>query len=104
MSGTTQLVFIPDGSGTPITANILYVDPTGNRDLELPPEAESEGAYLVVVNTATGGSSETILVKDDAGAVTIAEIEEDEMAIFTCDGETSVQGTAGWIGGVLATS
>tara|TARA_R100001129_G_C5322265_1_gene247887 strand:+ start:1274 stop:1729 length:456 start_codon:yes stop_codon:yes gene_type:complete len=72
---------------TVITSNFLIVDPTGNRNLDLPAEALCTGLLLLIMNNATGSSSETITLRNDAAA-TIATIEEAEQCLVYCDGTT----------------
>jgi hypothetical protein len=78
---------------TQITSNFLVVDPTGNRNLDLPAEALSTGVLLLIMNNATGSSSETITLRNDAAA-TIATIEEAEQCLVYCDG-TAWRGIVG---------
>ena len=80
---------------TVITSNFLVVDPTGNRNLDLPAEALSTGVLLFIMNNATGSSSETITLRNDAAA-TIATIEEAEQCLVYCDG-TAWRGIVGGV-------
>ena len=70
---------------TVITSNFLVVDPTGNRNLDLPADALCTGLLLFIMNNATGASGETITLRNDAAA-TIATIEEAEQCLVFCDG------------------
>jgi hypothetical protein len=83
---TVQLTVDPGTTaGTILTSNIMMVDPNSSgagEDLELPPEADVPGVVLWIYNT--GG--ENIVVKDDAGAVTIDTIATTEFGFFFCDG------------------
>ena len=72
---------------TKITSNFLVVDPTGNRNLDLPAEALCTGLLLIIMNNATASSSETITLRDDAAA-TILTIDEGETGLAYCDGTT----------------
>ena len=75
------------GSGvTLLERNIVYMDPGGSaRNLILPAEADSMGAWLIIVNTAD--ASEIITVQDDTPA-TVASVGQSEQAIVVCDGTT----------------
>ena len=84
----TLLVTGTAGSNqTKITSNFLVVDPTGNRNLDLPAEASCTGLMLLIMNNATASSSETITLRNDAGG-TILTIEEGETGLAFCDGTT----------------
>ena len=84
----TLLVSGTAGSNeTVITSNFLIVDPTGNRNLDLPAEASCTGLLLVIFSAATPSSSETITLRNDNGD-TIATIEEAEAVLAYCDGTT----------------
>ena len=72
---------------TKITSNFLVVDPTGNRNLDLPAEALCTGLLLLIMNNATASSSETITLRNDAGD-TILTIDEGETGLAFCDGTT----------------
>tara|TARA_R100000008_G_scaffold74592_1_gene53476 strand:+ start:1595 stop:2041 length:447 start_codon:yes stop_codon:yes gene_type:complete len=72
---------------TKITSNFLVVDPTGNRNLDLPAEALCTGLLLLIMNNATASSSETITLRNDAGD-TILTIDEAETGLAFCDGTT----------------
>lgn len=77
------------GSNRTLTAievdsyNAFFLDPNGNVTVTLPAEEGSEGAYLVIFNTA--GAAETITVENDAAA-TVGTIAQDEAALFGCNG------------------
>lgn len=53
------------------------------RDVNLPAEADSEGAWFEILNTATAANSLT--VKDDGGS-TIVTIAQNRKATVVCDG------------------
>lgn len=60
------------------------LDPGGaNRDVNLPDETDNEGLEFEIVNAADG--AEDLVVKDDGGT-TIATLNQDEKALFVCDG------------------
>jgi hypothetical protein len=80
---------------TKITSNFLIVDPTGNRNLDLPAEALCTGLLLLIMNNATASSSETITLRNDAGD-TILTIDEAETGLAYCDGTT----WRGLVGGI----
>ena len=80
---------------TKITSNFLIVDPTGNRNLDLPAEALCTGLLLLIMNNATGSSGETITLRNDAAA-TILTIDEAESGLVYCDGTT----WRGLVGGI----
>tara|TARA_R100000664_G_C2760052_1_gene150649 strand:- start:6609 stop:7061 length:453 start_codon:yes stop_codon:yes gene_type:complete len=84
----TLLVTGTAGSNqTKITSNFLIVDPTGNRNLDLPAEASCTGLLLLIMNNATASSSETITLRNDA-TDTILTIDEGETGLAFCDGTT----------------
>jgi hypothetical protein len=65
--------------------NILFVDPNGGaQDLLLPPEADCDGMFLYVVNTADG--AEAIAVKDDSDTTTVVTVAQDKAALVVCNG------------------
>lgn len=87
MNDATVQLTVDTGAlaGTLLTSNIMMVDPNSSgagEDLELPPEAAAAGLVLWIYNT--GG--ENIVVKDDAGAVTVDTIATTEFGFFFCDG------------------
>jgi hypothetical protein len=94
MADTQVVLTLNPGTpvGTTITSNMLFVDAnsSGTEDLLLPPEADCNGLFLMVVNT--GG--EDIVVKEDSDTTTIATVSTAESAIFTCNGTL-------WAGGVV---
>ena len=65
----------------------MIVDPTGNRNLDLPAEASCTGLLLLIMNNATASSGETITLRND-GSATILTIEEAETGLVFCDGTT----------------
>lgn len=78
-------------AGTLITGNVLYVDASSGttENLLLPPEADCNGLYLIIVNT--GG--ETINVQNDAAGAVVT-LETANTAYCYCDG-TTWRGTVG---------
>jgi hypothetical protein len=65
----------------------LFLDPGGaTRIILMPTEADSKGLMFLIVNKAD--AAEDLTVKDDANAVTIGTISQNEMAILVCDGTT----------------
>ncbi len=67
-------------------ANRLRIDPDGaHRDVNLPAEASSKGAWFEISNWADG--AENLVVKDDS-PTTIATISQNEKCYFYCDGTT----------------
>lgn len=59
-------------------------DPGGShRDVTLDAEATADGMFRLIVNKAD--NAENLVVKDDAAA-TIATINQNEAALFHCDG------------------
>ena len=88
--GATHTLLVTGTAGsnqTKITSNFLVVDPTGNRNLDLPAEALCTGLLLLIMNNATASSSETITLRNDAGD-TILTIDEAETGLAFCDGTT----------------
>ena len=73
---------------TLLTTDAIFqkIDPGGDQDVILPPEAS--GLCFYIFNNCTGAAGEDITVKEDAEAVTIATLEEAEFAWFVCDGTT----------------
>ncbi len=64
---------------------LQVLDPGGaGRNVDLP--AEAEGLAYAIVNTAD--AAETLTVREDAGATTIATVAQNERAICYCDGPT----------------
>ena len=64
----------------------LAIDPGGAaRNVVLPPEATSAGAFLFIVNTADG--AEVITVQDDTPA-TVGTPTQSEGIMLWCDGTT----------------
>lgn len=75
--------------------NAFAFDPGGaGRNVDLPAEAGSEGAYLLIANTAD--AAEILTVRNDA-AGTIVTPTQNEAAFVWCDGTT-------WYGLVGASS
>jgi len=81
-----------------LSGQILVLDATSSGTSEimlLPPEADCKGLVLIAHNN--GG--EEILIKEDAGSVTIVTIDTGESALLWCDGSaTTAYGAAhvGW--------
>ena len=70
-------------------------DPGGaGRDVNLPPEARSKGAFIYIANTAD--AAEILTIKEDGGT-TICTPTQAETAVLWCDGTT-------WFGHVGANS
>lgn len=64
--------------------SITKIDPGGaHRDVTLEAEADSKGELRWIINAAD--AAENLVVKDDSPA-TIATINQNETAIFHCDG------------------
>jgi hypothetical protein len=64
--------------------NLFSFDPDGAvRNVDLPPEAHSEGVVLIIANA--GVATEIITVRNDAAA-TIATPDGAEAALVFCDG------------------
>lgn len=79
---------------TRLESNLLTVDPEGVSEiLTLPPEAESDGLFILIANTAD--AAETVVVEDDAAAVIIT-LEQNEAGALWCDGVA----WHGFVGGV----
>lgn len=69
----------------PSYPSMLKLDPGGaSRNVTMHTEAESDGAYLFVVNAAD--AAENLVMKASDGSTTIANINQNEAAILTCDG------------------
>lgn len=63
---------------------VVQFTPTGvARDLTLPAESASAGAYLIVINTAA--TALNVVVKDDGGA-TIVTVAQNKAAMVWCNG------------------
>lgn len=90
MAATTQLRnhYTTTANEFQIQGEILVVDPTGSRELRLPPEATSKGMTLNILNAAD--AAEDITLKGDGGsALSIGAsivISQNEMAYCVCDG------------------
>ena len=93
MTGDVDLAFQATSGDTTVERNILMVDPGGAaRNLDLPPEADSDGALLFITNTAD--AAEILTIRNDANDKTVATCAQDEEAIVWCNGTT-------WYGGVI---
>jgi len=69
---------------TVLDAKYQKLDPDGsNRDVNLPAEASSIGLEFWIANAANGAKN--LVVKND-GADTILTLNQDEAAVFICDG------------------
>ena len=85
LSGDTDLALQNTSGDTTIERNILVVDPGGaSRNLDLPPEADSDGMFLIIVNSAD--AAETLTIRNDANDKTVATIGQNEEAIAVCNG------------------
>tara|TARA_R100000149_G_C5800148_1_gene87798 strand:+ start:143 stop:598 length:456 start_codon:yes stop_codon:yes gene_type:complete len=71
---------------TKITSNVLVINPTDNRNVDLPAEASCTGLLLIILNSSVG-SSNFIVLRNDAGD-TILTIGEAEGGVAFCDGTT----------------
>ena len=65
------------------TTNVFTFDPDGNRNLDLPAEADNAGIFLFIANAASG--AEIITIRDDAGG-TVCTPTLAESAFVWCDG------------------
>ena len=66
---------------------LLFLDPNGgSKDVLLPAEADSEGLFFLISNTAD--ASETLIVKEDSDTTTIASVVQNAAGLFWCDGTT----------------
>jgi hypothetical protein len=93
MAGAEKALVMTAGATLQVTSNIIYADPGGaDADLLLPPEADCEGLWLMIVNTAD--AAESIAVKEDGDATVIANLGQGIAGYFVCDGTT-------WKGGAL---
>lgn len=64
---------------------VLGLDPGGaNRDVLLPPE--EHGLWYYIRNRAD--AAENLVVKEDSDTTTIATLNQNEAALFWCDGTT----------------
>lgn len=69
---------------THFTHRILVVDPGGdNRTLTLPAEADMDGWFGALINSAD--NAETLTVNNDAAAE-VASVGQNEGLLFGCDG------------------
>lgn len=67
------------------SATVQVLDPDGAaRDVLLPPEADSLGRIMIIINTA--GGAENLVVKEDSDTTTIVTVSQNERAILFCDG------------------
>ena len=86
-----------------LSGQILVVDANGGaNDLNLPPEADSKGLFLIVTNN--GG--EIITINDDADDTQIMTLATGEHCLLWCDGSDTNTfaggaGHTGWIGIIL---
>ena len=64
---------------------IQVLDPNSlSRDVILPPEEESVGEVFFISNSTD--TVQSLVIKEDAGIVTIANVAQQEQAILFCDG------------------
>ena len=66
------------------------LDPDGAREVDLPNGATSQGAEVMITNAASG--AEAITVKQSDSSTTVAVIDQNESALFVCNGGGSVTG------------
>jgi len=71
-----------------------FLNPTADRTVLLPAEADSAGLMFFLINDAADGAGFELAVKEDAGSTTIANLGGGEAGIFVCDGTT-------WVGNVF---
>ena len=64
---------------------LLFIDPGAARNVVLPAEADSDGLFFIIVNTASTGY--TITIQDDTPA-TVCTPDQNETALVFCDGTT----------------
>ncbi len=77
---------------TLLERNLLFIDPGGaSRLVDLPAEADSDGKFHVIANTAD--AVEDLTVRDDAAA-TIVVISQDQVGFVFCNGVV-------WKGGIM---
>ena len=62
------------------------LDPDGAKNVTLPDEASSAGAFLFISNEA--GGAEAITVLDSAGTGTVGTPTQNEGIVLWCDGTT----------------
>lgn len=85
--GVNSMTLGADYTLTHAAAPIQCFDPDGStRKILMPTEADSRGLCFFIVNWA--GGAEDLTIRDDADAVTIGTISQNEMAILVCDGTT----------------
>ena len=82
---TLILVGTATAAQTHLRGDVLFVDPNSGgaaEQLVMPPEAQSKGLKLTIVNT--GG--EDITVRNSANDATIGTVEDGDIGIAACDG------------------
>ena len=67
------------------------LDPAGTRTVILPAGDSSQGARVMIQNTAD--QSEAITVQQSDASTTVAVIDQNESAEFVCNGQST---TTGW--------
>ena len=93
--GADGAVYLPNALGVlTLAANLtltrgyrqlLRIDPGGSaRDVLLPPE--ENGLWFFIANAAD--AAENLVVKEDSDTTTIATLNQNEAALFHCDGTT----------------
>lgn len=71
---------------TPDHPPLIFADPGGaGRTITLPAEADSEGLFFIIMNTAD--ALEVLTIEDDT-PTTVVTPTQDECAVVFCDGTT----------------
>lgn len=95
LSGDTDLALVHTSGATVLERNVLVVDPGGaSRNLDLPPEADSDGMLLIIINAADV-AGEVLTIRNDANDKTLGELGQNNEALVVCNGTA-------WYGGPLA--
>ena len=79
---------------TVLTAASAYhqiLDPAGAKELDLPSGTGTQGGEVMITNTAD--AAEAITVKQSDSSTTVAVIDQNQSALFVCNG---VSAAAGW--------
>jgi len=89
-SGVTTRTLAGDLTMDARDSTFQRLDPDGaHRNVDLPPE--EDGRVYRFMNTA--GGAENLVIREDAGAVTIATLNQDEACWIICE---DVAGTLTW--------